>query len=92
MTSDQRPKGPCGGSTRRAFLSQAGLALKGKVPSVLAIGLSSRASTSRSNMYSPARVAEQIVDVYERVLQRGIPKQDGVGGVDGVVVTRNGSL
>jgi glycosyltransferase involved in cell wall biosynthesis len=36
--------------------------------------------------YSPERVAEQIVDVYERVLQRPIPKQSGVAGVDEIVV------
>jgi glycosyltransferase involved in cell wall biosynthesis len=39
-------------------------------------------------MYSPERVAEQIVDVYERVLQRPISKQSGVGGVDEVGVAR----
>ena len=44
MTSDQRRRGPGGGSTRSASLSQAGLAPKGKVPSVLAIGLESFSS------------------------------------------------
>ena len=41
MTSDQRQRNPGHDSTRRASLSEAGHALKTKVPSVLAIGLES---------------------------------------------------
>jgi len=44
MTSDRRRRDPSEGSTRRASLSRAGLAFKGKAPSVLAIGLESVSS------------------------------------------------
>ncbi len=44
MTSDRRPKGLDGAAIRRAPLSQAGLAFKEKLSSVLAIRLASSSS------------------------------------------------
>ena len=43
-------------------------------------------------VYSPERVAEQIVDVYERVLRRAIPRQSGISRIDDDVVPRSESV